>query len=1326
MKRNLKQSLLALMLVFSILVTSISTSATGTSSDSSSDLDSTFTFEDTDDSIIVDDDEFITDGYLVDDTGTVLEDETDADLDLDTPITDEDDLTTDELNETQQEDTTGSDTSNSDADSTPALMQNTAIATYSLTTTVSETPAITVTAIDQVAGTATLTVTNVPSDATMVQIPTWNQSNQSDCKWYTATKSSTNDTTYTLEFDISKHNFYLGTYNAHVYITPSSGSRYYSCATKFEFAETTESITVKQDSATSSTYTISASGIRVSDGYSSLKFAVWSAENNQDDIKWYTASYNTTTNTWNSAIDLSNHKSYGTYYVHAYVTTSSGIFSFTKGITFNVAQDADADISVTTYNDTGSFTITLSNIDAPAGVKTIQVPVWSTSNQSNIIWYTATKQSNGDYVVNSTINKHSNMVGTYSIHVYLTDSCGNRQFLTNSTMTFSTIKTATTITQNSATSSLYSINLTGSVLEEGSSYITYAVWSAENGQDDIKWYKGTEQGYALNTATIDLVNHKSYGTYYVHVYQFNQDGSKSIVSSTTFNVSKTDTTGTVAVTSTTNSSGSFTIKVSGLTASAGVSQVLIPVWSTSNQSNITWYTATLQSDGSYAVSSTLFKHNNMVGTYKVHAYVKDAFGTLTCIGETSMTFTSVPVSVTATTSGSNSSYYNINLTGSVLAEGSSHITYAVWSAEGWQDDLKWYTGSSSSYASNTASINLANHKTYGTYYVHVYEVSSSGTKKIIGSTTFSVSKPTASSVSVTSTNNSSGTFSIKVSGVSSQTGVDQVLIPVWSTSNQSNIVWYTATKQSDGTYTISSSLFKHNNMVGTYKVHAYIKDSYGVLTCVGSTSMTFTSVPISISATDTSGTESTFTVKTTGSVLAEGTSCIKYAVWSATDGQDDIKWYTGSSSAYASNSASVSISNHKTTGTYYVHAYEVYSNGTMKCIGGTTFKVNSTASASSLSVSSINNTDGTFKVTLSGISALSGVSTVRIPVWTTSNQSDIYWYTATKVSSTEYYITVDVANHDYNFGTFNIHAYVTMNNGITSNVKMTTQYYKPSNFLVVTKLKDGSRTLTLMNVPTTVTSVLFPTWSATSGHDDIVWYTGTKQNSTTWTGTVTTTNHISSGTFYTHAYTNGTYVASANYSVSASEVQKNGWYYEGGYKLYYINGVLQTNLDGIYGKQSSYYIEVNRTLCTVTVYAKDGNNGYIIPVRVFACSVGLSSTPTPTGTYTTSDKYRWHTLMGPSYGQYCTRITGGILFHSVAGYNMTSYNLSASAYNKLGEPASHGCVRLTVADAKWIYDYCASGTTVKIFDSSTAGPFPKPATITIPSTQNWDPTDPAI
>jgi len=186
---------------------------------------------------------------------------------------------------------------------------------------------------------------------------------------------------------------------------------------------------------------------------------------------------------------------------------------------------------------------------------------------------------------------------------------------------------------------------------------------------------------------------------------------------------------------------------------------------------------------------------------------------------------------------------------------------------------------------------------------------------------------------------------------------------------------------------------------------------------------------------------------------------------------------------------------------------------------------------------------------------------------------------------------------------------------------------------------------------------------------------------------------------------------------------KQGWYYEGGYKFYYKDGKKLEDIRSIIGKQSSYVIMVNKQQSCITVYAKDGNNGYIIPVVSFACSPG---TATPTGTFYTPEKYRWKALMGGVWGQYSTRITGGILFHSVPYKSQNIYTLKSDQYNKLGTWASAGCIRMRVIDAKWIYDNCSLKTKVVIYNSSVAGPFTKPSYAKIPLSQNWDPTDPAV
>lgn len=152
---------------------------------------------------------------------------------------------------------------------------------------------------------------------------------------------------------------------------------------------------------------------------------------------------------------------------------------------------------------------------------------------------------------------------------------------------------------------------------------------------------------------------------------------------------------------------------------------------------------------------------------------------------------------------------------------------------------------------------------------------------------------------------------------------------------------------------------------------------------------------------------------------------------------------------------------------------------------------------------------------------------------------------------------------------------------------------------------------------------------------------------------------------------------------------------------------------------STYKIKINKQQNCVTIY-KLQSNGRYKPVKAMSCSTGAA---TPIGTFPLGEKMRWHTLMGPCYGQYCTRIHGGVLFHSVWYYRQTPSSLSASSYNKLGITASHGCVRLCVADAKWIYDNVPSGSPVTVYNSSNPGPLGKPAAIKIPTSTGWDPTD---
>ena len=187
-----------------------------------------------------------------------------------------------------------------------------------------------------------------------------------------------------------------------------------------------------------------------------------------------------------------------------------------------------------------------------------------------------------------------------------------------------------------------------------------------------------------------------------------------------------------------------------------------------------------------------------------------------------------------------------------------------------------------------------------------------------------------------------------------------------------------------------------------------------------------------------------------------------------------------------------------------------------------------------------------------------------------------------------------------------------------------------------------------------------------------------------------------------------------------------GWKYIGGYKYYFnSDGSLCQNVDNIIGVQSSYLIKVNKEANCVTIYASDGANGYIIPVKAMLCSTGDD---TPLGTRKTLGKYRWRGMFNGTYAQYATRLTAapGVLFHSITYETTNNRTMIAYGYNGLGTVRSAGCIRLVCGDAYWIYSRCAVGTTVTVYNDPNPGPFDRPTITPIPDTQTWDPTDPNL
>lgn len=132
-----------------------------------------------------------------------------------------------------------------------------------------------------------------------------------------------------------------------------------------------------------------------------------------------------------------------------------------------------------------------------------------------------------------------------------------------------------------------------------------------------------------------------------------------------------------------------------------------------------------------------------------------------------------------------------------------------------------------------------------------------------------------------------------------------------------------------------------------------------------------------------------------------------------------------------------------------------------------------------------------------------------------------------------------------------------------------------------------------------------------------------------------------------------------------------------------------------------YYIEVDLTNQIVTIYNTKDNT----IARQMLCSAGENDS-TPEGTYylpskeLSDERTKWYYFNAFNcYAQYATRISGPYLFHSIPFNRKEDNRMNPSAAAEFGHPASHGCIRLRVEDAKFIAKQCLTGTRVKIFKS---------------------------
>lgn len=388
----------------------------------------------------------------------------------------------------------------------------------------------------------------------------------------------------------------------------------------------------------------------------------------------------------------------------------------------------------------------------------------------------------------------------------------------------------------------------------------------------------------------------------------------------------------------------ITATIKGVTAPNGIQAIWVPIWSdTGGQNDLKWYKATKQSDGNYIVTIDIKDHNYDEGTYQIHVYGTDNNSKTVFLGNAtaSVKIASTPMTATSVTGSVSGTKITATIKGVTAPDGIKSIVVPTWSSVGGQDDIKWYDATKQSDGSYSVTIDIKDHNyDGGTYYIHTYGTDNYNKTTFLGDTTVNVAISSMSASGVTASF-SGNKITATVTGVTAPNGINSMVIPIWSdVGGQDDLKWYTATKQSDGSYSVTIDIKDHNYDNGSYSIHVYGSDNNNKMTFLGNASVNISTSPMTAKEVKATVSENIITVTVNGITAPNGIKSILIPTWSDAGGQDDLKWYTGTLKSDGSYQGVIDAKNHnKESGTYSIHVYGVESSGKTVFLGNASASV---------------------------------------------------------------------------------------------------------------------------------------------------------------------------------------------------------------------------------------------------------------------------------------------------------------------------------------------------------------------------------------------------
>lgn len=383
-------------------------------------------------------------------------------------------------------------------------------------------------------------------------------------------------------------------------------------------------------------------------------------------------------------------------------------------------------------------------------------------------------------------------------------------------------------------------------------------------------------------------------------------------------------------------------------------------------------------------------------------------------------------------------------------------------------------------------------------------------------------------ISIVNNNPTLGSFDVVISNVKAPNGVETVSVPIWSEINgQDDIIWYTANRQNNGTYTVNVKASAHKNSTGLYNIHLYYIQKDGQMTGVGGTT---TQVFIgktpeqlkpkaSFAIENNNAKAGTFDAVITNISAPLGVKEVLVPSWSLENGQDDLIWHKATKQNDGSYRVTIKASEHKgNKGNYRADAYIVDNANNRHYIAEKVVSVDYARPSGVLTIENNNTAAGTFDAVVRNIVAPTGLKEVLVPSWSLAGgQDDLIWHKASRQADGSYRVTIKAKDHKNSTGKYRADAYIVDDSNkrfyLTEKVVEVTQTRPSASLVIENNNADlGTFDAVIRNIvaPNGVKEVLVPSWSLVNGQDDLVWHKASRQSDGSYRVTIKASEHKNS------------------------------------------------------------------------------------------------------------------------------------------------------------------------------------------------------------------------